>query len=227
MNKIASGQEGNVYLTNNRKIIKHRRVNTDDKEFRIQQILYQVIPKNIIRPIDQFRTLNGKPIFLMDYLRAKTFKEIISDPNSFNDFPTIMISLLCKVMVALDKIHKVYPSFRHNDLHAENIMITEDQEVFITDFGKSRIELPSVDHMLVYEDFGIVPDNDQRYDYHLFINTVYMLGPPKVKKIIEIVIPLEYLGFETECVKNFRLRPGMKHEKLPSRSKLVKIFCVK
>ena len=227
MNRIASGQEGNVYVTNNRKVLKHRRINNDDKEFRIQQILYQVVPKNIIRPIDQFRTLNGKPIFLMDYLRAKTFKEIITNPKSFDDFPTIMLSLLCKVMVTLDKIHRVYPTFRHNDLHGENIMITQEQEVFITDFGKARMDLPGVDHMAVYEEFGIVPNNDQRYDYHLFINTAHMLGPPKLKKIIEMIIPQEYLGLESEYILNFRLRPGMKHDNLPSRSKLVKIFCVK
>ena len=227
MNKIASGQEGNVYLLNNKKIIKHRRVNTDDKEFRIQQILYSVCPESIIRPIDQFRTLNGKPIFLMDYLRAKTFKEIINSPQNFKDFPHIMMDLLCKVMKALDKIHKVYPSFRHNDLHGENVMVTADQEVFITDFGKARMDIPGVNHMSIYDDFGIVPNNDIRYDYHLFINTAYVLGPPKLRKIIEAVIPPDYLGAETPMIKNFRLRPGMKHEKLPSRSKLVKIFCVK
>lgn len=227
MNKIASGAEGNVYLLNNKKILKHRRTNTDDKEFRIQQILYSVCPESIIRPIDQFRALNGKPIFLMDYLNAKSFKEIILKPDSFEHFPNVMMTILCKVMKALDKIHKVYPSFRHNDLHGENIMITQEQEVYIADFGKARMDLPGVDHMLVYEDFGIVPQNDIRYDYHLFINTAHMLGPPQLKKIIEMVIPPEYLGIETSMIKNFRLRPDMKHEKLPSRSKLVKIFCVK
>ena len=95
MNKLASGQEGNVYLLNNKKILKHRKINTDDKEFKIQQILYGIVPEHIIKPIDQFRTLNGKPIFLMDYLRAKTFKEFVSNPESFRDFPNIMIEFFC------------------------------------------------------------------------------------------------------------------------------------
>lgn len=229
MNKIAGGEEGNVYLLKNKKIIKHRKINTDDKEFRIQQILYQIIPDHIVRPIDQFRTLNGKPIFLMDYLNAKTFKEIAKEPENYENFPDIITSLLCKVMRALDKVHRVYPTFRHNDLHSENVMITENQEVFLMDFGKARMDLPGVNHMSIYNNYGIVPHNDIRYDYHFFINNVYIHAPPdsKVKKMIEIVMPSEYLGSESAVIKNYRLRSGMEHPKLPSRSKLVKIFCVK
>tara|TARA_B110000977_G_scaffold201179_1_gene294576 strand:- start:75 stop:767 length:693 start_codon:yes stop_codon:yes gene_type:complete len=229
MNKLASGQEGNVYLLNNKKILKHRKINTDDKEFKIQQILYGIVPEHIIKPIDQFRTLNGKPIFLMDYLRAKTFKEFVSNPESFRDFPNIMIELLCKVMTVLDRIYKIYPSFRHNDLHGENIMITEDQSVYIADFGKSRMDLTGVDHMDVYENYGIVPISDPRYDYHFFINNCYLLSPPgsKIKTMIELVIPPEYLGRESPFINNFRLRPYMEHKNLPKRSKLVKIFCAK
>ena len=163
----------------------------------------------------------------MDYLNAKPFKEFISNPNSFEDFPNIMLSIMCKVLKTLDKIHRTYPSFRHNDLHGDNIMITPEQKVYIVDFGESRMDLEGVDHMGVYEDFGIVPHNDIRYDYHLFIHTVYLIAPPKVRKIIELVIPPQYLEFESEVVKNFRLRPDMEHKNLPSRNKLVKIFCVK
>lgn len=165
----------------------------------------------------------------MDYLNAKPFKDFVSDPKSFEQFPNIMIDLLCKTLSALDRIHKVYPSFRHNDLHGENVMITADQRVYLVDFGKSRMDLPSVDHMSIYDEFGIVPHNDIRYDYHLFINNCYLLSPPdsKIKKMIELVIPKNYLGFESDVIKNFRLRPNMEHSTLPSRNKLVKIFCVK
>jgi tRNA A-37 threonylcarbamoyl transferase component Bud32 len=227
MNKIASGAEGNVYVLQNKKILKHRKINTDDKEYKIQHILYEIVPKSIIRPIDQFRTLNGNPMFLMDYLNAKSFKELILNPDSFDNFPNIMLDIVCKVMKTLDKIHHKYPSFRHNDLHGDNVMITPDQDVYIIDFGKSRMDLEGVNHMSVYEEFGIVPLNDIRYDYHLFINTVYLHAPPKIRKIIEMVIPLEYLQFESDVVQNFRLRSEINHKNLPSRKKKKKIFCVK
>lgn len=217
MKKIAGGQEGNVYLLNNKKIIKHRKINTDNKEFRIQHILYNEFPEHIIRPLDQFRTLNGKPIFLMNFLNAKNFK----------NFPNITRELVCKVLSALDDIHKKFPSFRHNDLHAGNVMVTRDEKVYITDFGKARMDLPGVDHMSIYPDYGIVPNNDQRYDYHFFINSVYFASPPALKKIIDIALPPEYIGKDTSKLQNFRLRPGVDHSKLPSRKKLVKIFCIK
>ena len=229
MNLLGSGKEGNVYLLQNKKIIKHRKVNSDDKEYKIQHILYQIVPESIIRPIDQFRTLNGKPIFLMDYLNAKPIKELITNPQSFKDFPTIMIELLCKVMKILDKIHTKLPSFRHNDLHVENVMVTEDKKVYIHDFGYSRVDIPGVNHMKIFNNSGIVPHNDIRYDYHYFLNTCHYWSPQnsKLRKIIEAVLPPEYLTHESEFVNRFRLRPNMEYPGLPSRSKLVKIFCVK
>lgn len=214
MKKISSGQEGNVYLLN-KKILKHRKVNTNNKEFRIQQVLHSNFPKHIIRPVDQFRTLNGKPLFLMDFLNAKNFVQ----------FPNISKKICCDVLTILSKIHKKYPNFRHNDLHGRNIMVTCDEKVYITDFGKSYIDLPQMNHLQIYPDYGIVPGNDQRYDYHFFINIVYFLGIPELQKLIEHVMPPEYLGMETPFVKNFRLRYDVKHDKLPSRTELVKIFC--
>lgn len=216
MNKIASGAEGDIYVLQGKKILKHRKVNSDDKEFRIQQILYQHFPEFIIRPIDQFRTLNGKPIFLMDFLNA----------SNFAVFPNISKKLVCQVLKNLEKIHKKFPNFRHNDLHLGNIMITKDEKTYINDFGKATIsDIPTVNHLNMYPDYGIVPNNDQRYDYHLFINSVFGLGIEEINKIILEHIPPEYLGFTSRYIHNYRLRPDVEHTDLPSRTKLVKIFC--
>jgi serine/threonine protein kinase len=216
MNILGSGSEGNVYLLKNKKVLKHRKSNKNNKEFRIQQMLYAVAPESIIRPIDQFRTLNGHPIFLMDYLNAK---------NTIS-YPNITRSLICDVLKILDKIHKVYPSFRHNDLNPTNVLITSDGKPYINDFGLSFIDLPMMNYVKVSEKYGIVPGNDIRYDYHFFINSLHFYTKDeKIKKLIEKALPPEYIGMESPYVNMFRLRHDVKHTNLPSRTNLIKIFC--
>jgi hypothetical protein len=215
MNRIASGAEGNVFQIKNKTILKQRKKNSDNKEFRIQQVLYPVAPHSIVRPIDQFRTLQGDPVFLMDFLDASNFKE----------FPHVTRHLVCQVLEVLARIHRKYPSFRHNDLHLNNVMVTAQGKPYIVDFGLAYIDLPMMNHVTSWPDYGIVVGNDQRYDYHFFINCVYLMGIPALSKLIERVMPPEYLGQNSPVIHNFRLRWNVKHTHLPSRRQLIKIFC--
>ena len=179
-------------------------------------MLYSIVPNSIIRPIDQFRTLNGHPIFLMDYLNSK----------NITSYPKLSCSLICDVLKTLDKIHRVYPSFRHNDLNPTNVLITPQGKPYINDFGLSFIDLPMMNYVKVSEEYGIVPGNDIRYDYHFFINSLYFFTKDKdIKKRIENGIPPEYLGMTSKYINMYRLRHNVSHPNLPSRTKLIKIFC--
>jgi predicted unusual protein kinase regulating ubiquinone biosynthesis (AarF/ABC1/UbiB family) len=179
-------------------------------EYRIERLAHSVAPEGVVEPYKLYRTDRGS-MLITQYI-----------PNSKKrDFKKIFK----KVLKTLQKIQKVYPTFRHNDLHLKNIFVTPQGEAYIGDFGLANIEKDGYRNPMILdpkfkEEYGIYPSSDKRFDMHYMLNYTWVTGDEKTKKFIETLLPKEYLGQETSKVKTFRLRPNVSHKSLPTMSQI-------
>lgn len=179
-------------------------------EYRVGKLAHKIAPEGVVKPFDFTRYSDGSILFTQ-YV-----------PNSKK---TNMKKILKKVLKTLEKIQKVYPSFRHNDLHLKNILVSPDGEAYIADFGLATIDKDGYRNPLARsayfkETYGIFPKSDKRFDMHYLLNYTWHTGDQKTKKLIERLLPKEYLGRDTSKVKTFRLRHDVKHTSLPTMSQI-------
>jgi hypothetical protein len=223
MKQIANGSEGTIYKINSA-ILKHKKRNSSVKDYIIQAMLHEKFPKRIPQVYDQFRTLNGNAVFLMEFVNAK----------NFNKAPTITKKIICSIVVFLFELQKAFPGFRHHDVHLKNIMLTPDEDFKLLDFGFSVI--PGKPGLDVYpphlkKDWGIFKGNHNLYDVHLFLNSVWTHAStvtPQNRELMDLVENIflpQYLGKETEFVKNFRLRSDVEHTGLPTKKVITALLC--
>ncbi|WP_372365831.1 protein kinase [Candidatus Uabimicrobium sp. HlEnr_7] len=88
---------------------------------------------NIIRIYDVGEE-NGIHFFTMDYLCGMTFREVIHDRKISQ---RKAIQMLIKIVQALDYAHN--QKIIHRDLKPSNIMVDDDMEPFIVDFGLAKM----------------------------------------------------------------------------------------
>lgn len=128
-----------------------------------------------------------------------------------------------KVLVGLKMIHIKHPSFRHNDLHVDNVLMRGDQPLMYDfEFANWRGN-PIFDHTFK-EDYGIYPGNNPMYDFHFFINSVCSEFSVKYKNKALSIFPKEYLGKDSSVIKNWRLRSDVIHRNLPSMDDVIRVF---
>ena len=159
---------------------------------------------------------------LRDWIRANMTR--LSDAD--------LLKIIHKVLATLDRIHAVYPEFRHNDLHLDNILMHKG-EPKIADFGWSRLKKtgtnPAVNTALANGTatrFGIGPDTSARYDMHLFLNELRrhitkLAKFPKVRAFLEKYIPVGYREFKDTYTIDGRLKYGVQFPGLPTLKKIL------
>jgi hypothetical protein len=207
MKKIGQGQSANVFKNNKTGYArKHSYTNNLSFEFTITKLIHDVVPDGVVNP----RKLNGPRVLIMNFVK---------DANKKINLQTIK-----KVLKTLITIQKKFPSFRHNDLYKENVFNEK-----MGDFGlasMSGLRNPVVVSGVFEESHGIGNKTSSKYDAHLFLNSIYVASdtPKKIKKIIERIYPSDYLGHDTDKIKNYRLRYSMDHSKLPSSKKILDII---
>ena len=166
--------------------------------------------------------------------------------------PIYIRNMIFQVLYTLRRIQQKYPKFRHNDLHTQNVLVNDraiakgyikytiDGAAYyvknagvsasIADFGLSDmpgIRNPEINSKNMKNEWGLGPRSHPLYDAHLFLNSVYgiVLVVPSLsatKKFIESVLPLEYLGENSNQIQKFRLRYGNRHPGLPTIRKILK-----
>ena len=158
--------------------------------------------------------------------------------------------ILFQVIWTLAELHKKFPSFRHNDLHLDNVFIDDrvttkgsvrygkfivpnvGRNAVLGDFGFANMQAdgfrnPKVQSGEYKYDYGIAVDNNPMYDIHFFLNDLYMTSKDeKVKQFVKRHFPSDYLTGSSSVVENNRLRYGVDHSRLPTFDKLLsdKIF---
>ena len=153
--------------------------------------------------------------------------------------------ILFQVIWTLAELHKKFPSFRHNDLHLDNVFIDDrvttkgsirygaftvpniGMNAVLGDFGFANMQAdgfrnPKVQSGEYKYDYGIAVDNHPMYDIHFFLNDLHMTSnDEKVKQFIKRHFPADYLTSSSPVVDKNRLRYGVDHSRLPTFDKLL------
>ena len=223
MRKIGSGAYGNVFMNNKRgnvvKVIKSRasvRMKNIQKRIKFECIMtkrvYNIIPKHVVN-IKQC----GRGIIRLNFYNGGSLGDWISK-NKHKITDSILTKIVLQVLKALYIIHKKLPSFRHNDLHLNNILLNGHQNAVISDFGMSCDSTHKNPEYGPYmkKYYGIYPKNNYMYDAHLFLNDVntyirlYSLKTPKLFLKLKNILKGGYSGETSVHVLNHRLRVGHK-----------------
>ena len=217
--QIGSGKYGTVYKVClnkecKNKIVRKNSTNNLSFEYRIMKLIYPLAPEGIVEPIK--------------FQKGSLYLEHVNMNNKSSIHSVEKVRKILKETIkTLLKIQEKYPSFRHNDLHWDNIFNSKDNtKIYLGDFGFSNIQLkgyknPLVQGGMYIEQYGIGPKPNQKYDIALLLNDIHMRGTPEVKKYIEKLVPSEYLQTENTKVINGRMRYNADHTNFPSLKKIL------
>ena len=146
---------------------------------------------------------------------------------------TVLHKVITSVLKTLNKIKIKFPEFRHNDLHMENIFVT-DRGYLIGDFGWARLKKMGTNPAVNTANktgtagaWGIGPNTDARYDSHCFLNNLRSWasrkgGFPKAMAFLDEAVPAGYRGQADTHVKEWRLKYEDPCPGLPTIEELLK-----
>lgn len=156
---------------------------TSRREYEIQKKLYRSIPKYVPKPLD-YR--NG---FLISKKQGVSLKRWLMTHTFTN---AILMQIIRNVRLILVKIRRIYPGFRHMDLHLGNLLFDRGR-ILITDFGMSKFKAGRTSVC---------------YDYHFFLNSLRALLKKKKRPFsyLERVLPDGFKGCNGKYVSNFRMK---------------------
>jgi len=162
-----------------------------------------------------------------EFLEGQSFGKLLP---KLNKDPKKIRSIVIQVLKILNTLHEKNSTFRHNDLHLDNIFITAGGKVRIIDFGlgfSSSIKNPEVNNSNGYlVPYGIYRGNPKMYDVHFFLNSLFNHKKhldDSTRKFIEDVIPDKYLGVNGTHIYAARLKPlkaGNNLSDLPTYTRL-------
>ncbi len=164
------------------------RKKTSRSEYLIHKKLYKILPKYIPKPISY---KNG---ILTSQKRGLSLKKWLKTHKYTNGN---LMRIINNVVLILKRIHARYPTFKHMDLHLDNILL-HNGRILLIDFDMSKFT-------------SMV---NKCYDVHFFMNSLrHFLLKLKTKKYKKTILylnkrlPSGFRGHTDKYVKNFRLRP--------------------
>jgi len=227
-------------------------------EYAVQKALYNVVPLNIPRsvaPLIECRNflsasnLRSKSAVInenKDYsLQTLMFSEYIpygplteyldkmarSKRRRIND--NLMKSFIFQTLATIQKIRNVYPGFRHNDLHLDNILVKPGKPypvIVLNDFGFSTLgkstKNPLVNKGNFKKNWGIGVKTNPQYDVHMFLNELRkwcelnkLKAYDKFKNTLLFLnhkIPVGYREANDRYTSHSRLKYNMRYPGLPT-----------
>jgi hypothetical protein len=153
-------------------------------EYDVITILRNAGFKNNIPHIYGYKTCDKRDYIFMDYIDGVRLEDF--RPISKNQLSSIII----QVLYTLYKINKKIPSFRHNDLHLENIMIVKDdvKDIIVSDHSGNRFQFNNEGVKIILIDFEdsdikgvknniytpIIESPNSIFDTHQFLTSIYL-----------------------------------------------------
>jgi len=160
-----------------------------------------------------------------EFLDGQPLKTLL--PSLRKD-PAKLQSIVFQVLTILRTLKVNMPSFRHNDLHLDNVFVTNaGTKVRIIDFGLSfskDIKNPEINSTnnkgSFLREYGIYRGNHPMYDVHFFLNSLYVStysredrGYGDLLNFITSIFPVSsgYLGRVSPNIFSYRLRSVQKN----------------
>lgn len=196
--------------------IKETTEETARMEFRIAEKLKGMgVPR-----MYHFKSCDRWDMLYFEYINGQSLQQWMKKDQK----PEAYRSLISQLIRNLKRIHEKYPKFRHHDLHWNNILVLEGNKPIIIDFGLSTIEgirNPNVTSG-EYKNDGIYVGSHYMYDVHYILNIIYRYTKfTKVRGFIRDLFPEKYLGSTNSYIISGRLRPGLKHNDLPTYDQIL------
>jgi len=223
-----------------------------DVEFNIQDAV-QILSPNVVRVYKSMRCENfitptqmnmpnvqnaarydksKQGILLMEYASGGSLNDWLKKRAHVTD--GVMAHIISDVLKALFRIQKVYPDFRHNDLHMLNVFVA-DRGFLLGDFGWSRLKKSGTNPAVNTANgtktasfWGVGPNTDERYDHHLFLNEMLdwamkhaPADHPAAIEFLKRAVPEGYRGETNSHVVQWRLKYGDPCAGLPSLAEIL------
>lgn len=213
---IGKGEHGTVYhacLNDACKMKFAVKVSNENltAEHNLTKKFINMVGKNTAADVYALEKCKNDTRLYSEFLEGQPFGKLL--PKLKKD-PRKIRSIVIQVLKILKTLHEKNSSFRHNDLHLENIFITAGGKVRIIDFGlgfSSSIKNPEVNNSGSYlVPYGIYRGNPKMYDVHFFLNSLFNHRKhldDSTRKFIEDVIPVKYLGVNGLHIYAARLKP--------------------
>jgi serine/threonine protein kinase len=222
LRKLGEGAHGAVFYgcledkCNTKIAMKVTDESTAKMEYRIAEKLKGMgVPR-----MYHFKNCGTVDVLYFEYVKGETLQQWLKKPQS----PEAYRSLISQLIKNLKRIHEKYPKFRHHDLHWNNILVLEGNKPIMIDFGMSTIEgirNPNVTSDY-YKNSGIYVGSHYMYDVHYILNIIYRYTKfTKVRGFIRDLFPEKYLGSTNSYIISGRLRPGLKHNDLPTYDQIL------
>tara|TARA_B110000285_G_scaffold114129_1_gene129414 strand:+ start:1906 stop:3039 length:1134 start_codon:yes stop_codon:yes gene_type:complete len=215
---IGKGQHGTVYQACLNDACKQKfavKVSNENltAEHNLTKKFIKLVGKNSAANVYALEKCKSNTRLYSEFLNGQPLKKLL--PMLKKD-PEKIKRIVHQVLKILKTLHEKNPSFRHNDLHLENIFITTDGKVRIIDFGLSFNAVtknPEVNINGSYlMPYGIYRGNNKMYDVHFFLNSLLhekqYLDDDTLKFILDM-LPIKYQGETGTRVHYHRLKPSL------------------
>lgn len=229
MFKIASGAYGNVFVKKSKRrinVVKKLKTKTESgKKINVSgELSHECVIARKIRKIDPSHVIRitkctNRNMRMNFHKRGTVEQWLINKPPSLTDRNVMAVTR--QVLKTLANIHAADPSFRHNDLHGGNILLSAKLSPIISDFGlacdsqyKNKLLTPWMKSKT-----GAYPGSHYMYDAHTFLNFLYIYirslslqrRLPKTFAYLKRYLSVGLAGNRNATyIKGMRLRPGVK-----------------
>lgn len=180
-------------------------------EHNLTKKFINMVGKNTAADVYALEKCKNDTRLYSEFLEGQPFGKLLP---KLNKDPKKIRSIVIQVLKILNTLYEKNSTFRHNDLHLDNIFITAGGKVRIIDFGlgfSSSIKNPEVNNSGGYlVPYGIYRGNPKMYDVHFFLNSLFNHKKhldDSTRKFIEDVIPAKYLGVNGTHIYAARLKP--------------------
>lgn len=206
--RIGEGVSGivNAYFNENGNGLTAYARKTQDESFGNEVKLMRKIGRIVPGYVPKIYSANTNTNLRTNFIKGGSLKSWLSRNEKYITDADICL-IIIQVLKILQRISIRDPTFRHNDLHIENLLVDDDANkpsindtgvrVLLTDFGLARdsefkceqFEGPNADpdyKAMLREDYGIYVGNDKMYDAAVFLQSIRTNVKSKfIKNIIQ------------------------------------------
>lgn len=143
------------------------------------QLLANLDHPNIVKVTEAFEA-NGTAYYVMEYFKGEDLRKKAPKPHEMTE--TFLRPILCSLLKTLDYLHK--KNILHRDIKPSNILLTDDGDLQLIDFGTARNLVGSFT-ATTFESEGYTPyEQTQNLGNVGFWTDLYALGATCYRLII-------------------------------------------